>query len=93
MARGKSGARVWGRRLWELWTDDDFHRATGTWSKLFRLIDRRRSPSWNSERIVSEAGDVVRFVDEPLAEHQGRGSARPPWPPGGEEPVGPSSGA
>jgi hypothetical protein len=76
MARGRSAAKVRGRRLWEIWRGDDLHQASGTWSKLYRLIDRRRKPPWYSEHIVSEASDVVRFVEEPLSEHQGRGSAR-----------------
>jgi hypothetical protein len=76
MAHGRSGTKVGGRRRWEIWRGDDLHRDTGTWRRLFRLIDRRRRPHWYSEQIVSEAGDVVRDVEEPLEKHQGRGSAR-----------------
>jgi hypothetical protein len=78
MARERSGTKVRGRHLWEMWRGDDLHRGSGTWSKLYRSIDRRRKPPWYSEHIVSESGDVVRFVEEPLAEHQDRGSARDP---------------
>lgn len=54
---------------------DDFHRATGKWNKLERLIDGRN----NRYREVirdPETGAVLRFVDEPLTEHRGRGSAK-----------------
>ena len=53
---------------------DDLHRASGTWSRLWRTIDRRRNRY--QERIVDADGAVVRDVDEPLTDHRGRGSAK-----------------
>jgi DNA-directed RNA polymerase subunit RPC12/RpoP len=57
---------------------DDLHRDSGRWMKLTRRVDRTREPAWYSERIVDpETDEVLREVDEPLSEHQGRGSSRP----------------
>ncbi len=53
---------------------DDLHRDSGNWSHVERVIDR--SANRYRERIVSENGEVVREVDEPLTAHRGRGSAK-----------------
>jgi hypothetical protein len=52
-----------------------FFRLTGRWHLLHRVIDRRNNRYY--ERIEDEeTGEVVRLVEEPLTEHQGRGDAR-----------------
>ena len=54
---------------------DDLHRKTGHWNKLERDIDRENDQY--HERIVEpQTGEVLREVDEPLSQHQKRGSAR-----------------
>jgi len=53
---------------------DDLHRDSGTWSEIFRTIDREQNTY--DEVIVNSDGDVVREVHEKLAEHRGRGSAK-----------------
>ncbi len=53
---------------------DDFHRETGEWRQVSRVIDREHDRY--TERIIDAAGNVVREVDEPLREHRGRGAAK-----------------
>lgn len=53
---------------------DDYHRDTGEWRHLSRVIDRERDRY--TERVSDAAGNVVRDVDEPLSEHRGHGAAR-----------------
>jgi hypothetical protein len=52
----------------------EFFTKTGEW------FERRRDINFESDRyvedIVSKDGTVVRHVDEPLSQHQGRGSAK-----------------
>jgi len=58
---------------------DDLHRKTGHWNMLERDIDRENDQY--HERIVEpQTGEVLRAVDEPLSQHQKRGSARGPKP-------------
>ncbi len=53
----------------------ELFRLTGRWHRIHRVIDRRGDRYY--ERIEDdETGEVVRLVDEPLTDHQGRGSAR-----------------
>lgn len=53
----------------------DFHKATGKWNHLDRIVDRENDRYY--ERIVDrETGKVIRECDEPLSEHTGRGSAK-----------------
>jgi hypothetical protein len=60
---------------------DDYHRDSGEWREVTRVIDRENDRY--TERIVDTAGNVVREVDEPLNEHRGHGAARrrPPTDP------------
>ena len=54
---------------------DSFYRLTGRWHRLHQVIDRRGNRYY--KRVEdAETGELVRLVDEPLPEHQGRGSAR-----------------
>jgi len=40
-------------------------------------IDRNRAPPWYHERVEdAETGEILRECDEPLADHQCRGSAK-----------------
>jgi hypothetical protein len=60
----------------EVKSGDDFHRDTGTFNDLERIIDRRNDRY--HERIVDkETGAVIREVNEPLSDHVGRGLAKP----------------
>ncbi len=61
--------------IYEQVSGDDLYRKTGLWSKLFRVIDRQNN-RYKEEFINSETGEVLRSVDEPLARHVNRGSAR-----------------
>jgi hypothetical protein len=65
---------VRGRRLVESKTGDS-QSADGTWAHVEQVVDRieRRY----RKRVVTADGRVVRDVDEPLEDHQGRGSAKP----------------
>jgi predicted RNA-binding Zn-ribbon protein involved in translation (DUF1610 family) len=54
---------------------DELHRDSGEWRRVSRVVDCEHDRY--TERIVDAAGNVVRDVDEPLSEHQGRGAAKP----------------
>jgi hypothetical protein len=61
--------------IFEEKSGDDFHRDTGTWRTLVRVIDRLRNRYF--ERITDpEIGGVYREEDQPLTEHTGHGSAK-----------------
>jgi hypothetical protein len=53
---------------------DDFHRCSGIWNRLRRVIDRRLN--LYEEHIEAPDGSVIRDIREPLDEHQGHGSAK-----------------
>lgn len=56
----------------------EYHRDSGTWRTVERVIDKGAPVPWYRERIVDPAtGQVIREMDQPLADHQGRGTARP----------------
>lgn len=73
--RGK-GKRP-GRRkpFYELITGDSLFRLTGQWYRLQQIIDRTRDYYL---KVVTDpkAGKLIRFCEEPLSQHQGRGSAK-----------------
>jgi len=58
----------------EMKSGDDFHRDSGRWRHLLRLIDRRNNRY--VERITEHDGTVAREVDGPLTEHRGHGADR-----------------
>jgi len=62
------------RRALERWFGETFHRDSGTWRRLTRMVDRKNDRY--RERITTRDGEVVRDVDEPLSEHRCRGAAR-----------------
>lgn len=67
----------WGfkKPLVEIVSEWSLHRKTGLWSFLFRRIDR--AANRYVERISDrETGVISRYVDEPLTDHVGRGSAK-----------------
>ena len=48
-----------------------FHRTTGRWHWLTRIIDRTRN--WYLAHIVdAETGDLIRYKDEPLNLHKSK---------------------
>ena len=54
---------------------DSFFRLTGVWHKLVRVIDRRNNHYY--EHITDlTTRRVIRHVEEPLTDHQGRGDAK-----------------
>jgi hypothetical protein len=55
---------------------DDLWRKMSRWMKLERLIDRRHNRYYEHIEDPS-SGAVIRHVDEPLADHKQRGSAKP----------------
>jgi len=61
--------------VYESKSGDELYRDTGQWHKISREIDRENNRY--RERIVDpKTGEVIRECDEPLTEHQGRGSAK-----------------
>jgi hypothetical protein len=55
-------------------TGDDFHKASGTWRKRERLIDR---DSDLYQEVITDADDnVVHRCEEPLSSHRGHGTAK-----------------
>jgi hypothetical protein len=54
---------------------DELYRVTGEWHRLQRVVDRDAGRYF--EHIEDERGQVVRHVEQPLRDHQGRGSAKP----------------
>ncbi len=54
---------------------NDLHRGTGQWNKLERIIDRENN-KYREEITDPITGKVIRLCEEPLTEHQGRGSAK-----------------
>jgi hypothetical protein len=60
----------------EIKIGDDLHRNTGQWNRLERIIDRNHDRYF--EHIEDAAGNPIRHCDEPLSQHQGRGSAKQP---------------
>lgn len=54
---------------------DDLYRLTGQWNKLQQIIDRGRNYYL---KIVTDQknGKIIRYCEEPLSDHQGRGSAK-----------------
>jgi hypothetical protein len=69
---GPTGGK--GRRFLEV-KSGDFLSADGTWSRVVQVVDRRTKRY--RKFVQREDGTVVRDVDEPLAQHQGYGSAKP----------------
>ncbi len=67
-------AHATGRPDIELRSGDDLTRTTGEWVTLDRRIDRKND--WYYERILDQAGTVVREIAEPLSQHRGHGAAR-----------------
>lgn len=68
----KPGAR---KPFYELISGDDLFRLTGQWNTLKQVIDRARDYYL---KIVTDpkTGTIIRYCEEPLSKHQGRGSAR-----------------
>jgi len=62
-----------GRPFLEAFHGDDYHRDSGGWRQVSRVVDREHGRY--TERIVDERGHIVREVDEPLQHHTGRGAA------------------
>ena len=56
---------------------DDLHRNSGKWYKKIRVIDREND-RYFEEVVDPDTGKVIHRCEEPLSEHFGHGSARPP---------------
>jgi hypothetical protein len=61
---------------------DELYCATGQWNKLEQVIDRENN-MYREEIIDPTTGKIIRSCDEPLTDHQNRGSAKRA-PPKGE---------
>ena len=56
---------------------DDLHRNSGKWYKKVRVLDREND-RYFEEVVDPDTGKVIHRCEEPLSEHFGNGSARPP---------------
>ena len=53
----------------EVIAGDDYHRKTGRWSYIYRLIDRANN--WYEERFLDhETGKIIHQKSESLTEHR-----------------------
>ena len=73
--RGKARDAAGGKPFPEFKSEDSFSRKLGIWAKRYMRIDRRNN-RYFEEVINPESGDIIHFCDEPLSDHQGRGSAK-----------------
>jgi hypothetical protein len=54
---------------------DSFHRNTGKWTTLQRVIDR--AGNWYSETVTDPGtGETIHKCEEPLDQHRGHGAAK-----------------
>ena len=51
-----------------------FFKKTREWHNLERIIDKKNN--FYKEFIVDKRGKIIRDIEEPLADHKGRGSAK-----------------
>lgn len=58
----------------ESFSGSERRKSVGDYVNKERLIDRENDRY--KERVVTEDGEVLRNVDEPLSAHHGRGSAK-----------------
>jgi hypothetical protein len=64
-----------GKKLADIISGDDFHRDSGNWRILERVIDWGKN--WYKELITDlVTGEIIKFTDEPLDQHTGHGSAK-----------------
>jgi DNA-directed RNA polymerase subunit RPC12/RpoP len=64
-----------GRPGRELVQGHDYHRQSGVWNYLYRLIDRMKD--WYHEKVTDlKTGKTIHECQEPLSKHRGRGSAK-----------------
>jgi hypothetical protein len=56
---------------------DELNHSTGKWIKKIRLIDRPNDKYFESV-TDAETGETLHQCDQPLSEHYGHGSAKPP---------------
>jgi hypothetical protein len=56
---------------------DELNHTTGKWIKKERVIDRQNDKYFESV-IDPETGETLHHCDQPLSEHFGHGSAKPP---------------
>jgi hypothetical protein len=56
---------------------DELNHATGKWFKKERVIDRQNDKYFESV-TDPETGETLHHCDQPLSEHFGHGSAKPP---------------
>jgi hypothetical protein len=61
--------------LTEIFTGSEPRRSVGDFVTKERVIDRANDRY--REKVVTDEGEVLRDVDEPLSQHKGRGSDKP----------------
>ena len=54
---------------------DDFHRDSGKWTHLSRIIDKENK-IYHEVFTDKETGEVLHECKEPLSKHQGHGDAK-----------------
>lgn len=72
------------KSIYESVSGDDLHRASGQWNKLTREIDRENN-RYKEVIVNPETGEALRYCDQPLTDHTGRGSAKPKPGEGGQD--------
>ncbi len=63
------------KAVWEVTIGDDLHRDTQKWNHLEMHIDRENN-AYFKKVVDPETGEVLRYCEEPLSDHQDRGSAK-----------------
>lgn len=75
-ARGRHAGTGWNKWFIKSFTGADWSHSLQRFVEKIRILDRDNNRY--VEKVVDpETGEVLRDVEEPLSEHQGRGSAKP----------------
>jgi len=74
-ARGRHAGMGWNKSFIRTFTGADWSHRLQRFVRKIRILDRDNDRY--VEKVVDpETGEVLRDVEQPLSEHQGRGSAR-----------------
>lgn len=74
-ARGRHAGTGWNKSFIETFTGADWSHRLQRFVRKDRILDRDNDRY--VEKVVDpETGEVLRDVEQPLSEHQGRGSAK-----------------
>jgi hypothetical protein len=67
------GRRPNGRKAFDLIQGISYHRSSGTWNTMYRLVDWEHD--WYEERFTAQDGSVIRDIREPPSAHRDHGDA------------------